>query len=578
MAGNIKGITIEFRGDTTKLDKALKDVDKKTRDIDKELKEVNKDLKFNPTSVELWRQKQQLLNDKVKETKDRLDVLKKAQKKMDADGVDKNSEQYRKLQREIIETESKLKTFEGQLRKVGDAKLTALSKSLDEVSKKTQKLSAAGAALGGALLANTYHAARQADEIETLAQRYGVSTDEIQKMNYAQNLVDVDTQSMLSSMQRMTKQMGQNNDAFKELGVSITNTDGSMRDSTDVWYDVLAALGKVENETQRDILAQELFGRSAAELAGIIDDGGASLKAYGQEAEDAGVILSEDGVDAAVAFNDAIDRLKATITGDLLKAGAQLAEQLVPILQKIVQWASKLFGWLGNLDGGTQKIILVIAGAIAAISPVAGILSKITQAISILKTVLLAATGPVGLIVTAVGALAAGLIYAYNHSEKFRAVVNSVFNFVKGLVQNVINNIIERFNALKEGIKSVISFIQGIVQTVKNIIQKIKDAIKLPHFSITGDFSLMPPSIPKIGVDWYAKGGIFNSPSLIGVGEAGSEAVVPLDKLWENMARMNTGGIVINVYPSENMNVNELVSKIKRELITAEKWRANAWA
>ena len=126
MAGNIKGITIEFRGDTTKLDKALRQVNKETKSIDKELRAVNKSLKFNPTSVELWKQKQQLLTQKVKETTEKLDLLKQAQKKMDTDGVDKNSAEYRELQRDIIETESKLKHFSSELKKVGNAKLQAL--------------------------------------------------------------------------------------------------------------------------------------------------------------------------------------------------------------------------------------------------------------------------------------------------------------------------------------------------------------------------------------------------------------------------------------------------------------------
>lgn len=579
MAGTIKGITIEFRGDTTKLDKALKDVDKSTRDIDKELKQVNKDLKFNPTSVELWRQKQTLLTQKIGETKDRLEILKQAQKQMDTDEVDKNSAQYRQLQREIIETESKLKTFKNQLKEVGNAKLTALSKQFDEVSQKTRGLSMAAGGIGAALLANTYKAAQSADEIATLAKQYGVTTDEIQRMNYAQELVDVSTDSMLGSMQKMTKQMGANNSAFAELGVSITNTDGTMRDSTDVWYDVLAALGDVENETQRDILAQELFGRSAAELAGIIDDGGAALKAYGDEAEDAGLILGADGVDAANQFNDAMDRLKATLTGDLLKAGASLAQSLVPVLEKIVGFVSKIFGWFANLSGTSQTVILAITGIIAAISPVAGIISKIMQAINFLRPALLALSGPVGIVIAAVGALIAALIYAYNHSEKFRQIVNSAFQAVKNTISTIIANIVERFNALKEKVQSVIDFIQGIPEKVRQIVQKVKDFIKLPHFSLTGSFSLMPPSVPKLNVDWYANGGIFTSPTLLaGVGEAGPEAVLPLSKLWEQMERMNTGGVVVNVYGSDNMSVTELAAEVERRIIAAQKRRSNAWA
>ena len=579
MSGNIKGICIEFRGDTTKLDKALKDVDKSTRDIDKELKQVNKDLKFNPTSVELWRQKQTLLNEKVKETTNRLNVLKDAQKQIDSGAVEVSAQEYRQLQREIIETESKLKTFNAQLREVGNANLKALSNQLDDISKKTKGLSMAAGALGGALLANTYSAAKQADEIATLAQRYGVTTDEIQKMNYAQNLVDVSTDSMLGSMQKMTKQMGQNNSAFQELGVAIKDADGNMRDSTDVWYDVLAALGNVENETQRDILAQELFGRSAAELAGIIDDGGAALKAYGKEAEDAGVILSQDGVGAAVQFNDALDRLKATITGDLLNAGASLAESLVPILEKIVSVASELFEWLGNLDGSTQTIILTILAVVAAISPVAGIISKIIGAINILIPLFGALASPIGIIVAAIGALAAAFIYAYNHSEKFRDIVNAVFTKVKEVVGAVIEFIKERMAIMLSSFTKAIDFIKSIPDRVRAIIQKIKDFIKLPHFSITGDLSLIPPSVPKLNVDWYAKGGIFTAPTLLaGVGEAGPEAVLPLDRLWKEMEKLNTGGVVINVYASDNMNVNELAAEVQRRLVLAQKRRTNAWA
>ena len=92
--GNIKGITIQFNGDTTKLDKALRQINNETKNIDKELRAVDKALKFNPTNVELWRQKQQLLSEKIAETKNKLEVLKQAQAKMDADGVDKNSEEY----------------------------------------------------------------------------------------------------------------------------------------------------------------------------------------------------------------------------------------------------------------------------------------------------------------------------------------------------------------------------------------------------------------------------------------------------------------------------------------------------
>ena len=146
MAGNIKGITIEFQGDTTKLDKALRQIKNSTKDIDSELKQVNKALKFNPTSVELWRQKQDLLSQKIKQTETNLKELKNIQAQMDAQGVDKNSEAFRRISREIVEAESKLKTFNAELRKVGQVNLRAMSEQFKVMG---DKLTAAGNAMRG---------------------------------------------------------------------------------------------------------------------------------------------------------------------------------------------------------------------------------------------------------------------------------------------------------------------------------------------------------------------------------------------------------------------------------------------
>ena len=136
MAGNIKGITIEFDADASKLDKSLREIDKNTKTIDTELNKVNRGLKFNPTSVDLWRQKQTLLTQKIGETETKLKMLKDRQKQLDAKNIDQNSKEYRELQREIITTESKLKTFKGQLKSIGNVKLTALGAKFKEMGSK----------------------------------------------------------------------------------------------------------------------------------------------------------------------------------------------------------------------------------------------------------------------------------------------------------------------------------------------------------------------------------------------------------------------------------------------------------
>lgn len=98
-------------------------------------------------------------------------------------------------------------------------------------------------------------------------------------------------------------------------------------------------------------------------------------------------------------------------------------------------------------------------------------------------------------------------------------------NWFKNLFNDAMDN---AKNIVKSGIDKLKSFFNFDWSLPK---------IKLPHFNISGSFSLMPPRIPSFSVDWYARGGVFNSPSIIGVGEAGQEAVMPLER--------NTGWISI---------------------------------
>ena len=165
MGGNIRGITIQFNADTTKLDKSLREINNNTRKLDKELRNVDKALKFNPTSVELWRQKQDLLKKKIQETEKSLDLLRQKQASLDAAGVSKTSEEYRKVQREIIEAESKLKTFNTQLRKIGQVNLRAMSEQFKEMG---TKLESAGQAMRGISTAAAALAAAAAQSPEEI--------------------------------------------------------------------------------------------------------------------------------------------------------------------------------------------------------------------------------------------------------------------------------------------------------------------------------------------------------------------------------------------------------------------------
>ena len=93
----------------------------------------------------------------------------------------------------------------------------------------------------------------------------------------------------------------------------------------------------------------------------------------------------------------------------------------------------------------------------------------------------------------------------------------------------------------------------------------------------------MPPSVPKLSIKWYAKGGIVDGATLIGAGEAGTEAIVPLDPFWRKMERIaeaaeaNQGAITINVYGTQGMDVNQLAAKVEQRLVAVQKQRLQAY-
>lgn len=583
MAGNIKGITIEFRGDTTKLDKALRQVNNETRKIDKELRNVDKALKFNPTSVELWRQKQQLLSQKISETKDKLQLLKQQQAQMDADGVDKQSMEYQKLQREIIETESKVKTFEGQLKKIGNVNLRAASEqfkqwgsALENAGRQMQGLSMAAAGVVASLAAISYKAGTNADDLNTLSKVYSINTTDLQKYSVAADLVDVSVEDIAKSHVKLEKSMysAQNGsssmqEAFDKLGVSITDSNGELRDGDAVWQDAITALGQMSNDTERDALAMQLMGKSAANLNPLIEDQGETYKNLTETLKQYDLdFVDQETLDGANQFNDALDTMKAIGSVALQTVGAQLASYLAPALEKVVGWIGQLAGWLSNLSPQVLTVIGIVASVVAAIAPVLLILGKLAFAISsimslasTLGTTVGALLGPFGIAIAIIGALIAVGVLLYKNWDtikakaieikdavvakweelktkvvttitNLKATITNLWNNIKttvfNAVANVYRNAVAKFGALKSSVttiwtnikNAIVSPIQTAKEKVKAIVDKLKSffplhvgkifsGLKLPHFNISGGkapFGIGGKGTkPSISVDWYKR-------------------------------------------------------------------------
>ena len=188
MANNIKGITIEIGGDTTKLDKALSGVNKEVRSTQVELREVNKLLKMDPKNTEALAQKQQLLTKAVGETKEKLDVLKTAEAQVEEQFKkgEVSEEQYRALKREIEATEISLKKLEEEadksnisLEKVGEAFGKVGSKTTD-IGKKMLPVTAGIAGMGTAGVA----AAMELDDgYDTIITKTGATGEALEELN-----------------------------------------------------------------------------------------------------------------------------------------------------------------------------------------------------------------------------------------------------------------------------------------------------------------------------------------------------------------------------------------------------------
>ena len=599
----IRGITIKLGADTQEFTKALKGIDTQLKTTQNNLKDINKLLKLNPGNVELLTQKQKYLSDAIEQTGKRLDELKKAQ-----EGVAKGSQEWEVLQREIIDTEGKLKSLEKdmksfgsvsaqQMKAVGAAVQEAGSK-VEAAGKKLQGISTAASGALAGLVGLGYKAMQTGDELNTLSQQTGLSTYEIQKMQYAADLVDVSFEDITAALKKMKSKMDPTNKTFQQLGVYVTDAYGNLRDADDVFYDTIKALSQIENETERDQVAMELFGKSADQLAGIVDDGGAALKEYGQQALDLGLIMKSETIDALNETNDIITATKGELQGSLAQLGATLAKNLTPLIEKASDLIGKVSERLRKLTPQQTETIMKILAVVAAIGPVLTIggklISGIGTIISVLGTVIGVLGGPLTLAIAAV--VAAGVLLYKNWDKvketaiKVKDGVVTAFNAIKTGVQNAITAVQTKIDALKAKFEELKNKVTSIWDTIKGIFtgEISFPKIPLPHFKILPEGwkikDLLQGIKPSLNIDWYKRAYqnpvMFTQPTVLqtpsgakGFGDGhGAEIVMGLDKLRE-LVGTQANSVVINVYPSAGMDETKLAQKIQQVYVNAARNR-----
>jgi len=286
-------------------------------------------------------------------------------------------------------------------------KMKNLSKDLKSTGK---DLSSAGASLtkgltvpligaAAGLTGLAIKAGQGADELITLSNKTGISTQSLQELEYAARFVDVEVSTMTDSMFKMTQRMddakkgtGAQAEAFKKLNVSVVDQNGNLRNAKQVWIEAIGALGKVSNEAERDAVAYEIFGRSAQELNPLIAAGAEELERLQKEAHDVGAVMSDDTVKALGKFDDMMQKLKAVVKTTTAELGAAflpvleslepiIVNTIIPAIKGLSEKLSALLKWYSDLSPAMRKFILTLLGIAVAIGPVLSTVGKLTTSI-----------------------------------------------------------------------------------------------------------------------------------------------------------------------------------------------------
>lgn len=338
MPGNIKGITIEIDGNTSKLQKAIGDVNKSIKDTQKQLKDVNKLLKLDPKNTTLLQQKQELLNKAVADTKSKLDTEREALKQLQAqDKTEEVTKQMTQLERQIIEDEQALKSAQKQLKEFGSVgtqqakvvgeQMQKAGKAMQDVgSTLTTHVTAPIVAAGGAALA----AFNEVDKgYDIVIKKTGAAGDAAEEMY---DIVDELATSIPTDFETAGSAVGEVNTRFGLTGKSLQNLSAQ--------FIKFAKLNDTDVSTSIDEVQKSLsaFGLGAEDAEGLLDQLNATGQATGVSVD----TLTSGLIQNGTAFQElGLDiNQSVALMGELEKSGAN-GETVMQGLRKALKNAAK---------------------------------------------------------------------------------------------------------------------------------------------------------------------------------------------------------------------------------------------
>ena len=426
--------------------------------------------------------------------------------------------------------------------------------------------------------------------------------------------------------------------AMKEYGIetsAVWDENGQMRSVLEVQKNLHDSFARL-NEQEQLAAASAIFGKNqgAAWLA-LINTAPDSVNKLSAAIQNSTGVTNEMSDAMMNGFGGSIEKLKSSLDVLMTKIGELLARYLQPVIDKVQGWIDKF----NSLDEETQNTIVKIGLIVAAIGPLLLIGGKLITGIGMLMTfapMLVAAFNPVTLVVLAIAAAIIALIadgvWLVKHWSELKqmasetwenikqtfanakeAIVGSIKDFAEAAKQsfkdtwdNIKNTAINTWDQIRDGVANKINAMREAIRTrfeqvvdaVREGVQRLKSIfnfqwhlphIALPHFWISGTFSLNPPQVPSFGVNWYKKAYdnplMFTSPTILqtpqglkGFGDGnGGEVVLGMNKLKELVGAAGDE-ITINVYASEGMDINKLADAIQDRLVRLNRQRESAYA
>lgn len=467
------GTTVKIDGEK-EFKQAVTDINNGLRVTASELSLVTARFSDNSKSVEALSAKNVVLENRFNSQKEKVDKLREAltntaQKYGEADkktmtwqtSLNLAEVELIKMEKELNDNQKELKEFANETDETkkktsefGDKLNSVISslginlpsgaqqaiKALDGQKVSTLALVGATATLITGLAKATIETAKTADEILTLSKITGLSTDTIQEMNYASELIDVSSETMTGAMRKMIKSMDdaqggskEASEAFRTLHLSITS-NGKLKDSEQMFYELIDALGKVKNETERDALAMQIFGKSAQELNPLIDVGSKTLKEFGDQARQMGYVMDSNTLDSFGRLDDAMQ----IFNNQSQSFKNSIAVVMLPVL-------TGLFEMLNKIDPKILATIAIIAGITVTAIAVAKAIGDITSTFSAMNPATLKTTAIIVGVTAGLIALAAIIAVIVGKGDELNRTMANVGSSV-GNMTNTVNNAGNKIN------------------------------------------------------------------------------------------------------------------------------------